>query len=325
MRVLAAFDKFKGTAEAAVLCAAAVETVEAMGHHGVALPLADGGEGTLGALGGANRTTWVTGPTGEPVEAAWRFEAGAAVIEMAEAAGLVLAGGAAANDPIAATTRGVGELIAEAVAQGAEQVIVGVGGSATTDGGAGALDALAETELGGVDLVVVCDVRTAFLDAARVFGPQKGASPEQIQALTARLSSLAERYAEDWGVDVTPLPGSGAAGGLGGGLAARGARLVDGFSFVADHLGLDEQIAAADLVITGEGRFDATSLDGKVVGGVIERCERLGTEHLVIAGMVEAGLESDRIRSLASEVGLAHAQHQPVDSLVAVIAELVSP
>lgn len=325
MRVLAAFDKFKGTADAASLCAAVVETVEAVGHAGVALPLADGGEGTLASLGGANRTSRVTGPAGDPVEAEWRLDAGVAVIEMAEAAGLVRAGGAEANDSVDATTRGVGELIAEAVGLGASQVIVGVGGSATTDGGAGALEALVQTDLEGVDLVVVCDVRTEFLDAARVFGPQKGASAEQIQALTTRLSSLAGRYVEQFGIDVTGVRGSGAAGGLAGGLAAVGARLVDGFSFVADHLGLDEQIAAADLVITGEGCFDSTSLDGKVVGGVIERCEQLRTDYLVVAGMVEAGLESDRIRSLASEVGLAHAQHQPVDSLVAVIADLVAP
>ncbi|MBT8240251.1 MAG: glycerate kinase [Acidimicrobiia bacterium] len=321
MRVLAAFDKFKGTADAASLCAAVVETAEAAGHIGVALPLADGGEGTVQAFGGANQTTTVTGPLGEPVDAAWRYENGVAVIEMAEAAGLVLAGGAEGNDPVNATTRGVGELIAAAASNGATQIIVGVGGSATTDGGAGAIEALESTRLEGIDLVVACDVKTHFVDAAQVFGPQKGASPAQVQDLTERLRQLEASYHQNHGVDVSAIPGSGAAGGLAGGLAALGARLVDGFELIADQCGLADHIRTADLVVTGEGQFDQTSLEGKVVGGVIDRCAELHTDVLVIAGAVASGYESDTVLSLASEVGLAHALHQPIDALVAVLAE----
>src|SRR5205823_3062176 len=148
------------------------------------LPLADGGEGTLDALGGANRLSRVTGPLGEPVEAEWRLGHGDAVIEMARASGLTLAGGRERNDPLAATARGTGELIAAAIAAGAERILVAVGGSATTDGGLGAVEALG-WEPFRTEVEVACDVRTPFLEAARVFGPQKGADPAQVEELTA--------------------------------------------------------------------------------------------------------------------------------------------
>ena len=147
--------------------------------------MSDGGEGLLDVLGGANRTTIVTGPLGRPVEAAWRFEHRTAVIEMARASGLALAGGAEGNDPLAATTAGTGELIARAVEQGARRIIVGLGGSATTDGGLGAVEALpSPARLRTVELEVACDVRTRFVDAAAVFAPQKGAGPAQVDLLT---------------------------------------------------------------------------------------------------------------------------------------------
>ena len=285
VHVLAAPDKFRGTASAVEVAAAVAEAAAAASASCDTAPMADGGEGTLDALGGPNRTSVVTGPLGEPVTAPWRLSRGVAVIEMALASGLAVAGGASSNDPVNATTAGTGELIAEAVAAGARRVLVAVGGSATTDGGLGAVRALpSQARMSGVELIVACDVRTAFVDAAAVYGPQKGASPAQVELLTRRLRTLAEMYERDFAVDVTAIPGAGAAGGLAGGLAARGASLVDGFDVVADEIGLRERALEADLLVTGEGRYDATSLEGKVVGGVAELAAQSGTRALAVVG-----------------------------------------
>jgi glycerate kinase len=253
----------------------------------VTCPLADGGEGTLDALlaglGGERRSARVTGPLGEPVVADWGLlPDGTGVIEMAQASGLALAG--AANDPVEATTRGTGELIALAARAGATRVVVGVGGSATTDGGVGAVDALGWTL--PVPVVVACDVETRFLDAARVYGPQKGATPEQIELLTERLEGLAATYLGRTGVDVRPPARGGAAGGLAGGLAALGAELKPGFDVVAEAVRLHGTLAGANLVLTGEGRFDSTSLAGKVVGGVLAAAPS-GIRCVVICGQLK--------------------------------------
>jgi glycerate kinase len=299
MHVVAAPDKFRGTADAAAVAAAIARAVESLGHTCTQLPMADGGEGTLDALGGANRTATVTGPLGTRVDAAWRLDRRRAVVEMARASGLQLAGGAERNDPVAATTTGTGELIALAVESGATRVVVAVGGSATTDGGLGALQALFPLQrLRGVDLVVACDVRTRFADAAAVFGPQKGATPAQVGLLTRRLEALADAYRRDYGVDVRDLEGSGAAGGLAGGLAAAGARLQRGFDLVADELELYDALEHADLVVTGEGFLDAESFDGKTVGGVAEMAAQLDVPVLAVAGDCFDGAE-DRIDSVS--------------------------
>jgi glycerate kinase len=292
VRVVAAPDKFRGTATAAEVAAAVAAGARDAGWECDELPLADGGEGTLAALGGANRTTTVTGPLGDDVEAPWRLSRGLAVVEMALASGLELVGGADGNDPIAASTYGTGELVAAAVDAGAKRVIVGVGGSATTDGGLGALRALYPLHrLRGVELLVACDVRTAFVDAADVFAGQKGASPAQVELLRRRLERLAQVYLDEHGVDVRELVGAGAAGGLAGGLAAAGATLVEGFDLVADELDLDAALEGADLVVTGEGFVDSQSFEGKVVGGVAERARALGVPVLVIAGEVYDGAD----------------------------------
>lgn len=287
MRVLAAPDKFRGTATAPEVAAAVARAAVASGARADEAPLADGGEGTLEALGGANRTTTVTGPLGDPVAAAWRLDRRSAVIEMARASGLEVVGGPEGNDAVAASTYGTGELIAAAVERGAREIIVGVGGSATTDGGLGALRALEPSpRLRGVDLRVACDVRLPFVEAAEVFGPQKGASPAQVELLRRRLERLAQIFEEEYGVDVTDLPGSGAAGGLAGGLAAVGAHLEPGFDLVADAVDLDERLEGCDLVITGEGFVDEQSFDGKVVGGVVALAAEMGKPVLVVAGEV---------------------------------------
>ncbi|MGI9624803.1 MAG: glycerate kinase, partial [Acidimicrobiales bacterium] len=196
MRVLIAPDKYKGTATAIEVAAAMERAATDLGHDTVVQPLADGGEGTLEALGGANRESVVTGPLGSPVTAEWRLGSGrTAIVEMARASGLYLAGGAEGNDPIAATTTGTGELIDQAIQRGARSIIVAVGGSASTDGGLGALTAMHPLErLRGIDIKVACDVRTRFVDAAAVFGPQKGASPAQVEFLRRRLERLVQDY-----------------------------------------------------------------------------------------------------------------------------------
>jgi glycerate kinase len=287
VRVVIAPDKFKGTATAPAVARAIADRLWETGHDTVEVPMADGGEGFLDVLGGANRTTTVTGPLGRPVEAGWRLSKRVAVIEMAAASGLDLAGGPEGNDPIGATTAGTGELISVAVESGATRVLVGAGGSATTDGGLGALQALHPPQrLRGIELVVACDVRTLFTDAAAVFAPQKGASPAQVELLRRRLERLAQVFRSESGIDVDSLEGSGAAGGLAGGLATVGADLVSGFEVVLDEVGLDEQIEGADLVVTGEGFLDAESFDGKVVGGVAGLAAELGVPCLAVVGEV---------------------------------------
>ncbi len=253
------------------------------------LPLADGGEGTLDTLlavrGGSRRRTTVTGPLGEPIDAEWGMLGdGTAIVEMARASGLALVG--ARNDPLRATTRGTGELIATAAREGAKRVLVCVGGSATTDGGLGAVDALGWKL--PADVTVACDVATTFVDAATVYGPQKGATPAQVALLTRRLERLAEQYMARTRVDVHSVEGGGAAGGLAGGLVAIGARTEPGFDVVAQAVGLEDALDGATLVVTGEGRVDLSSLDGKVVGGVLDWAADLGVASCaVIAGQVD--------------------------------------
>jgi glycerate kinase len=297
--VVAAPDKLRGTANAAEVAAAIARAATAAGWGCDQVPMADGGEGTLEALGGPNRTSTVTGPLGAPVEAAWRLDGRTAVIEMARASGLALVGGADGNDPVAASTGGTGQLIVEAIDKGAVRVIVGLGGSATTDGGLAALRALHPLgRLKGIDLVVACDSRVGFLDAATSFASQKGATPAQVELLRRRLERLAQVYLDEHGVDVLALEGAGAAGGLAGGLAAAGGRLVSGFDLVAEEVHLDERLEGADVVITAEGFLDALSFEGKVVGGVAALAGNLGVRAVAIAGQVfdDAG---DRIEAIS--------------------------
>jgi glycerate 2-kinase len=283
-------DKFKGTLDAAQAAAAMAAGLRTAGFEDVTeLPLADGGEGTLDALlaarGGSRRIATVTGPLGDPVVAEWGLlPGGIAVVEMARASGLGVLNGR--SDPLRASTRGTGELIAGAIRAGAREVIVGVGGSASTDGGLAALEVLGWS-LAGTPVTVACDVTTRFLDAASVFAPQKGATEAQVALLTRRLALLADQYAQRTGVDVRELAGAGAAGGLAGGLTAIGAALEPGFDVVAGAAGLEAALEGMELVVTGEGRLDASSFEGKVVGGVVEWAGDAGVPHrAVIAGQV---------------------------------------
>ena len=335
--VLAAPDAFKGTASAPVVAAAMAVGAKALSWDCDQCPLSDGGEGfadLLASAGPADQEdpgrwmeTTVTGPLGAPVSARWFLRGREAVIESAAASGLPLAGGPAGNDPLAATTRGTGELIAAAVAAGARRVLVGVGGSATTDGGLGAVEAIDEAGgLDGVEVLVACDVQTSFVDAAASFGPQKGATPDQVEILRHRLEDLAVSYRARSGLDLTSLTSAGAAGGLGGGLAVLGATLVPGFDVVAGAVDLLARLARADLVITGEGRLDASSWSGKVVGGVRLLARRTGVPVLVVAGAVGPGgsVRGLEVLDLSARYGQARSLDDPAGCVADAVGEALN-
>ena len=299
--VLVAPDSFKGTFSASEVAAAIGRGLEAAGRPADLCPVADGGEGTLAALapalGAELREADVTDPLGRPLRARFAFaEASSeAVVETAAASGLGLVA-ETERDAWTASTAGTGELILAAVAAGARAVYVGVGGSATTDGGAGAIRAIERGGgLGGAKLFVLCDVRTSFEDAARVFGPQKGASPDDVRRLTRRLHDQARRLPQD----PRGRPMTGAAGGLSGGLwAAFGAELVPGAGFVLDAVGFDSRMRAARAVVTGEGRLDQQSLAGKLVSEVATRARQSGVPCHAIVGSNQLDAFGARILDL---------------------------
>ncbi len=334
--LVAAPDKFRGTATAVEVAAAAAGAAREAGWTANEVPMSDGGEGLLDAVGGTRRVTRVTGPLGQPVEAEWRLlDAGedgvlTAVVEMSTAAGRALVPRPRGEDAVRAGTAGVGELLLAARDAGARRIVVGCGGSATTDGGVGAFEAVgAPAALREVELVVASDVTTPFLLAATVFGPQKGATPAQVEVLTARLHDLAARYRAEAGVDVTTVPGAGAAGGLAGGLVALGARIEPGFGFVAGLVGLAERLRGADLVVTGEGHVDPPSFHGKVPGGVLALARaRPGAPLPVVcvAGGADAELlarppEGMELISLSARFGMARARNETAALVGEVTAE----
>jgi glycerate 2-kinase len=298
--VLVAPDSFKGTFSAGEVATAIAAGLRSADREAVELPVGDGGEGTMGvlvdALGGDLRTATVSDPLGRPVEAGFAIlPDGSAVVETAQASGLGLVA-EDERDAWAASTRGTGELIALAVEAGAEHVLVTVGGSATSDGGAGALEALEEA---GVrpDLEVLCDVRTVYEKAPSVFGPQKGAGPELVKRLERRLDELAEKLPRD----PRGVPMTGAAGGLSGGLwGGLGAGLVPGAAYVLDAIGFDAAMKRSAFVVTGEGRLDSQTLEGKIVGEVATRCRQGGVACHAIVGRDELDPFEERIIDLAS-------------------------
>jgi glycerate 2-kinase len=294
-------DSFKGTFSAPEVAGAIAAGLREAGRTAEQLPVADGGEGTmevlLEALGGERRTVEASDPLGRPVQASFALidNGRAAIVETAQASGLGLVE-EDERDAWSASTRGTGELIVAAVEAGAERVIVTVGGSATTDGGAGALEALSDAGV-RVELDVLCDVRTPFEQAPRVFAPQKGADERVVKRLEGRLDTLASTFRRD----PRGQPMTGAAGGLSGGLWAKhDARLHHGASFVLDAIGFDERMRAAAFVVTGEGRIDEQTLEGKIVGEVATRCRQKGVTCHAVVGSI--GLEpfEQRILDLAS-------------------------
>jgi glycerate kinase len=286
--ILIAPDSFKGTHSAVEVAAAIGRGVGSRGRAAELCPLADGGEGTaaavLEALGGTVERAIVRGPLGRPVEGSLALLDGGriAIVEVASASGLALLE-EAERDPEAASSYGTGELIAVAAASGAAEVLVAAGGSATVDGGAGALVAIESAGgLGGTGLGVLCDVRTPWEQAARRFGPQKGADAGAVERLERRLEEAARALPRDpRGVAMT-----GSAGGLAGGLwAVYGARLIAGADWVMDRVDFDARLALAGAVITGEGRLDEQTFEGKLCGQVIARAGERGVPvHAVVGG-----------------------------------------
>ena len=366
MQVLAAPDKFRGTLTAPEAAAAVRRGwLRARPNDDVrALPMADGGEGTLdamvAALGGHLVTARVHGPLGDPIDAQYGIVPGGregptAIIEMARASGLLLLS-PARRDPLRASTFGTGELILDAIRRhGPASVLVCIGGSATTDAGAGMAQALgarltnaegSDIPGGGAGLLELRQIdgsgvrvaigRTRFVaasdvdnpltgpnGAAAVYGPQKGASPDDIVLLDRALGHFAAIAHRDLGIDLRSVPGAGAAGGLGAGLVAfLGARLRPGIEVVMEAVAFREHVRRADLVITGEGRVDEQSFHGKTITGVLEVASEEGVPAAVVCGAVAARLDGFPVRSLVERFGAEAALNETRVKLEQLVAEL---
>ena len=353
-RVLIAPQSFKGSADAVAVAAAIARGVRAAWPRAVTveIPLADGGEGTVRALvratGGELRQARVHDPLLRVIDVEWGIlgDRTTAVVEMAAANGLPLLK-ESERDPRVTSTRGTGELILAAAASGAHRIIVGIGGSATNDGGAGMARAFgyrfldrmgldlpeggaALGRLGRIDgqtdprlvrpsIDVACDVRNPLLGpegASAIFGPQKGATPETVRELDAALTRYADVVERFVGRGVRDVPGAGAAGGLGAGLLAfLDARLVSGALLVLDAVGFERQLDGASLVITGEGRIDGQSVYGKLTQAVTAAACRRGVPVVAVAGMVGEGADAMRAAGLEAIETLAATPAERLDAM----------
>jgi len=368
MRVLVAPDKFKGTLTARQAAEAIVTGVRRTAPDAAleAIPMADGGEGTLeslvAGLGGSLHGARVNGPLGDPVDAEFGIVPGidgerlTGVVEMARASGLALIG-PGRRAPLRTTTLGTGELILAAADRGAARILVCIGGSATNDGGAGMAQALGvrlldsqgrEIPPGGAALlglsridatgldrrvrdigfVVATDVDnplTGPLGASAVYGPQKGATPEDVVQLDQALAHFAAVIHRDLGIDVRAIPGAGAAGGLGAGLVAfLGARIRPGVEVVMDAVRLRERLGGARLVVTGEGRFDPQSMHGKVPSGVLRAAAEFGVPAVLLCGAAEAPPPPGVVlATLAERFGEEQALARPAELLVRLAEDVV--
>jgi glycerate kinase len=299
VRVVASPASLKGALGAAAAAAALAEGFKQGGVEAIEVPVADGGEGTAdvlaAALGGEWRAATVSDPLGRPVRARYLLLPGRmAVVESAEAIGLGLLR-SEERDPLRASSRGLGELIRVVLGERLASLLVCLGGSATVDGGAGLREVLDSLP---VETTVACDVRNRLLGergAARVFGPQKGATPDAVEELEARLAGMDEL------AGVADLPGAGAAGGLGAALAALGADLVPGADLVLDLVGFRDRVRGATLVVTGEGTVDRTTAEGKAPGAVVRACDEAGVRCVVFGGRVEEPLAGAEHKELSGD------------------------
>ena len=330
-KIVIASDSFKGSLTSLEVAEAAAEGVRRAypSCKAVCMPIADGGEGMVMAMASSLNaeevSVTVSGPLGRKVTAVYAMTPdGTAVMEMAQASGLTLLS-KEERDPLLTSTYGTGEMIMDALKRGCRRFVIGIGGSATNDGGTGMLEALGFgfigkdgnmlkglcggmlEEITGIDassvscdvleseFIIACDVDTPFCGpegAAEVFAPQKGADRKAVEKLEAGMESLCRLISETKGVDLSTIPGSGAAGGLGGAFRAfLNARLEKGIDTVLEMNGFDSQIADANLIITGEGKIDGQTLHGKVVSGIAARAQRYGIPVIAIAGIAEV---SDR-------------------------------
>ncbi len=328
-KIVVISDSFKGTLSSLEICEIARQSVPKLlpGCQVAAVPVADGGEGTvecfLQALPGAQAVTVpVTGPWGEAIEAVYCRQGGRAVIEMASAAGLPMVGERRSAGKT--TTYGVGQLIRHAAENGCKEVLLGLGGSCTNDGGCGCAAALgvkfqradgsqfvpvgadldqiaridrsgADALLRGVQITVMCDVDNPLhgpRGAAHVFGPQKGADEAEVERLDANLKALDRAIQKDLGLNLGQTPGAGAAGGMGAGcMAFLNAELKSGIEAVLDLVEFDRQLEGADLVVTGEGRIDGQSVHGKVISGIARRTQPRNVPLVAIVGGIADGAE----------------------------------
>jgi len=355
MRLIIAPDSFKGSLSASQAAAAmAAGALQAdPDAEVIKLPLADGGEGTVDALVSATGGTFVTqrvcGPLGEEVDATYGLsgDGQTAFVEMAAAAGSGLVP-PEKRDPLLTTTYGVGELMLAAAGRGARTIVVGVGGSATNDGGAGtaqalgvrlldsrgrdiprgggALERLETLDLSGlrfpkdrVKVLVACDVDNPLVGpagASCVYGPQKGATPDMVEKLERALGGYAQVIHRNLGKDVSGIPGGGAAGGLAAGLAAfLDAEMKPGIELILDLAGFDALAGDADLVLTGEGRIDAQTLRGKTVMGVTRRASALGVTVVALAGCIGAGAEDLYASGLAAMLSVIDCPMTEADAM----------
>lgn len=322
-KIIVISDSFKGTLSSQEICGIARSSVPKLfpGCEVVSIPVADGGEGTVScfveAIGAEPVTVSVSGPYGERVDAVYARSGKRAIIEMASAAGLPMVGDRL--DPAGTTTYGVGEQIRHAVEHGCTEILLGLGGSCTNDGGCGCaaaigtkffdadgnafvpvggtLDKIARIDnsaanalLQNVRVTLMSDVTNPLcgtLGAAHVFGPQKGADAAMVELLDANLAHMAEIIRSDLGVSVADMPGAGAAGGMGAGCAAcLGAELRSGIEAVLDMVDFDGKLNGADLVITGEGRIDSQSVRGKVISGIAKRTQPKNVPLVAIVGSI---------------------------------------
>ncbi|MGA2547351.1 MAG: glycerate kinase [Rectinemataceae bacterium] len=331
MKIIAIADSFKGSCSSKDTCRRIAAGLGPIfpGARIICLPVADGGEGTVDAIlegaKGRRKSVQVRGPLGDVVTASYGLLGGGrAILEMAEASGLTLVPESMRN-PLEASTYGTGELIRDALDEGCAEILIGIGGSATNDGGMGMAAALgyrfldadgrelkcgggalsrianidparADPRLEALAISVACDVSnplTGPTGASAVFGPQKGATPEMVRELDSGLARLAAVVRRDLGIEMESLPGAGAAGGLGGGLVAfTGARLKSGIEAILDLIRFDEYLEGADLVVTGEGAIDGQTRFGKVPVGVASRARNRGVPVVALVGEIREGAES---------------------------------
>jgi glycerate kinase len=321
MLVLVAPDCY-GDSLSAMEAAAAIATGWTRSRPGdrfMIAPQSDGGPGFVDVLAGRlgeKRRLLVSGPLDTPAEAVWVFDAESttAYLECAQACGLALLDGPPTPETaLAAHSRGVGQLIAEALRAGATRIVVGLGGTACTDGGQGMIAELgglaaARQQLAEVELIAASDVEYPLLGpwgAARVFAPQKGADTSTVAALEVRLEVWALELEAVAGRDVSAEPGAGAAGGIGAGLLAVGGRCESGAAIIAEHTHLAEDLAVAELIVTGEGHFDEQSLHGKVVGSLADAARPLGIPVVVLAGQISLDKSASRLAGIMSALSIA--------------------
>jgi len=296
MRALLCPASLKGVLEAPAAAAALARGVREAGGSPEELPVADGGEGTAAALHAALGGDWhnatVSDPLGRPTTARWLLlPDGRAVLEAASAIGLPLLA-PEELDPLRASSRGLGELVLTALSHAPSGLVVALGGSATVDGGAGLREVLDELP---VPTDALCDVRTPLADAARLYGPQKGASPDDVEVLERRLAEMGELR------PFAGLPGAGAAGGLGAAFAALGAKLRPGAATVLDLVGIDARLDGSDLVVTGEGQVDETTAEGKAPAEVARRAAAARVRCVVFGGRVRADVAGAETVALSGD------------------------